>query len=251
MKGLAFLMKEIKEILKTHKIFILPAVFLFFAFSSPLTAKYINEILKSIGGVDITLPEPTYLDSYAQFFKNFNSICMIVLILSFMGTVVDEKVKGSVILVLTKHVSRMQFVTSKFIAAVVFFTVSYALSALACIYYTYLLFPKFYNENLWLSIVLFWIYGVFVISITVFSSTISKSHMMAAIFGFIGYIAAPLITYIPVIGRFTPGQLESLSMDILTGVKTVGDTVGPVIVTLLVIMLFLTGSVMVFRKQEV
>ncbi|WP_010243129.1 ABC transporter permease [Acetivibrio cellulolyticus] len=252
MTGFTFFIKELKEIIKTQKIFIIPSIFLLVAFSSPLSAKYINEILKMAGGnINIVLPEPKFTDSYAQFFKNFNSMCLFVMVLSFMGVIVDERVRGSMILVLTKRVSRTQFIVSKFTAAVTFYTLSFIVSVGACVYYTYLLFPTFYHENLWVSFLIFWLYGVFIISITVFASTITKTHMMAGVIGIIGLLAIPLIAFIPKIGKYTPGKLSELSTNILLGVNQASEALIPFIVTAALVIVLIILSVVTFKRQEI
>jgi ABC-2 type transport system permease protein len=255
MRQFAFLKKEINEIYKTSRIFIMPPIFLFFGFLSPLTARFMNELFKSMGGtlsggIEIKMPDPTYIDSYGQFFKNMTSTCIIVLILVFMSTVVDEKVKGSAVLILTKTVSRTMFILSKFSSAVILFTVSYIVSAAACIYYTYLLFGKFYVPNLELSIIAFWVYGIFIISITVLASVLGKSGTVSAVLAFLGFAAASAIAVLPHTGDYTPGALGGLSMQLLTGAKTAGDAAAPVVITALLAAAVIVGSITIFRKQE-
>ncbi|MFA6309628.1 MAG: ABC transporter permease, partial [Clostridia bacterium] len=188
MNKLEFFKKEIFEILKTPKIIVLPAVALFFGMLSPITAKFINELIKTLGGgISISFPEPTYIDSYVQLFKNHYTITAIVMIFVFMGLVAEEKQRGSAILVLTKNLSRLNFILSKFFASVLLFTFAYILSAVICIYYTFILFDEFWNPNLPLAIFMFWLYGVFLIALILFASIISRSPAIAALFGFIGF----------------------------------------------------------------
>lgn len=251
MRKLTFLKKEIYEIYKTSRIFIMPPIFLFFGFLSPLTARFMNELIKSLGGgIEIKMPNPTYIDSYGQFFKNMTSTCTIVLILVFMSTVSDEKIKGSAVLILTKTVSRAQFILSKFASAVILFTASYLISAAACIYYTYLLFGKFYGPNLELSHIAFWVYGLFIISLTILASVLGKSGTVSAVLAFLGFAAVSAIAVLPKVGEYTPGALGGLSMQLLTGAKTAGDSAAPVIITVLFAGAILTAAITVFRKQE-
>lgn len=253
MSSFAFLKKEINEIIKTHKIFILPLVFLFFGLLSPLTAKFTPELmesmLKSYGMAAIKLPEPTFLDSYAQLFKNISQLCFIV-ILVFVGTIVGEKVKGTAILVLTKPVSRTKFIISKFIAAVGLYTVAFILAGLACVYYTYLLFPVFYNDMLVLSLFTLWVFGAFLISMTIFVSTISKSFTLAAVLGIAGFLLTSASTIIPYVSKYSPGILGSLGLDILSGKKMPVDFIGPLITTIAISVVFIIGSIFVFKRQE-
>jgi ABC-2 type transport system permease protein len=250
MRRMAFLKKELVEILKTPKIIILPSIFLFIGLVSALTGRYMNELIASMSDLNIQLPEPVYLDSYAQLFKNLSMMGVIVVILTFMGIVVDEKVKGSAILVLTKSVSRTQFILSKLAASVLLFTVSYLLAVLGCVYYTYVLFPQFSNEYLPITLALFWIYGLFIIAATILASTISKSHTMAAVLGFLSYALVSALAAFPKIGTFSPGALPSLGLGLLSGTMKLSDMTGAVLVTLGAFIAIIAASIALFKRQE-
>jgi ABC-2 type transport system permease protein len=248
---MGFLKKEFNEIVKTQKLIILPVVFLFFGLSSPLIAKNMPELMKSLAGdMNIPIPKPVFWDAYAQFYKNLTQIGVIVMILTFMGMVVDEKVRGTAILVLTKGVTRAQFILSKLLASFVLFFASFSLGALACIYYTYLLFPSFDNGTLWLSLVSFLLYGLFIVSITLFASTISKSHVASAVIAFVGYAAFSAASYIPKVGKFLPGTLSDLSTQLLQGAKTSSDVIAPMIVTISLVALLIIITIADFNRQE-
>lgn len=251
MRALGFFKKEIREIFKTNKIIVLPVIFLFFGLISPLTAKYTNELLKSLGGFEFELPAPVYTDSYAQLFSNLGQIGIIVLILTLMGIVVEEKVKGSAILVLTKSVSRTQFILSKFVSAVLLFTFSYIISVAGCLYYTYALFTQFYNENLITALAMFWLFGVFITSIVLLASTIAKSNTIAAVIGFLGFIGMSALSALPRVGKYFPSALAGLNMHILTGAEKATAALWPTATALLAIILLVAASVISFNRQEV
>ena len=254
MSAFAFLKKEIFEIIKTHKIYILPAVFLFFGFLSPLTAKFAPQLmeatLKSYGMTFQKLPEPSFIDSYAQLFKNISQLCFVV-ILVFAGTIVGEKVKGTAILILTKPVSRAKFILSKFIAAISLYTAAFILASIACIYYTYLLFPVFYNDKLLLSLFTLWVFGAFLISLTIFVSTVGKSFTISAVLGIAGFLLISALTIIPYVGKYSPGIFGSLGLDILSGKSLPIDAVAPLITTIIVSVVFVFGSIFIFKRQEI
>ncbi|MCX8131919.1 MAG: ABC transporter permease [Clostridia bacterium] len=255
MINLTFFKKEMKEIVRTHKIIVLPAILLFFGLLTPMLAKYMNKILEPMlkkEGIDpgLLLKEPVLTDAYAQFFETFIQMGLIVVVLIFMGIVADEKVKGSVILVLTKSVSRSQFIISKFFASVLLFTFSFILSTVAFSYYTYILFSKFMLDYTILSFFMLWLLGVFLISVTVFASTISKSHISAAVTGFAGYALTMALSAVPYVKDFSPGILGDFGLQILAGTKTAQDTVLPVIITVILCVIFVAGSATVFKKQE-
>lgn len=253
MKKMAFLKKEFFEIIKTNKMIILPAIFIFFGLLSPITAKYTPQLLesmfKSYGMPSIKLPDPVFTDSYAQLFKNVTQLCFII-ILVFAGTIVGEKVKGTVMLVLTKPVSRANFIISKFIAAIALYSISFILACSACVYYTSLLFPEYYNNHLALSLFSLWAYGTFFIAMAIFSSTISKSFAAASILGIAGFLLVSGSTIIPYVSKYSPGILGTLGLEILTGKSASADLIAPLAVTIFLAAAFIVGSVFVFRNQE-
>ena len=122
MRGyLAFVKKELLEQVRTCKLLILLLVFLYFGMLSPLMAKLMPEILSQMpmDGITITIPDPTAIDSYSQFFKNLTQMGLIVLVLLFSGTLTTELSKGTLINVLTKGVTRYAVILAKYTVALV------------------------------------------------------------------------------------------------------------------------------------
>lgn len=113
-----FFVKEVREIARTWRIWVLPSIVLFFALSGPVLAKVMPEILRSmpseqLGGAVIQLPEPTWRDAYAQWVKNLTQIVTFALLIMLGGTVATEVRSGTAVMVLTKPVSRAAFVLAK------------------------------------------------------------------------------------------------------------------------------------------
>lgn len=116
MRGyLAFVKKELLEQVRTYKLLILFLVFFIFGMLSPLMAKLMPEILSQMpmDGITITIPDPTAIDSYSQFFKNLTQMGLIVLVLLFSGTLTTELSKGTLINVLTKGLTRYAVILAK------------------------------------------------------------------------------------------------------------------------------------------
>ena len=253
MSFLVFIKKEIMEAYKTPKVIILGALFLLFGIMSPLTAKYMNEILAMVGeqeGINIVLPDPTYIQSYEQFFKNIYFMMTIVIILVFAGTVAEEKSRGTAVLVLTKCLSRSGFVMGKLIAALLVFTFTYAASTAICVYYTSLMFPQYINSSIGSALLLYWIFGCLMIALTLLVSILSKSMTIAAVTGFICYVIISAISAIPYVGKYTPGILQGLSTELSYGIKTPGEAIIPALITVATGVIAVTAGLIAFRKQE-
>ena len=138
----AFFRKELLEIFKTAKIYIIPLLFLLFGFTSPVITKLLPDILAGLGEMEITLPEMSWVDAFGQFFKNLNQIGIVAVVLVFMGSVAEEKHRGTAIMVLSKPVSKAAFVLAKFGAAALLVLFSLIPAHLACYIYTKVLFGE-------------------------------------------------------------------------------------------------------------
>ena len=122
----AFLRKEFTEQLRTYKLLIMLIVFTIFGMMSPLLAKLMPEIFASLGteGLTINFPEPTYMDAYAQLFKNVTQMGVIVLLLVFAGSMSQELSRGTLVNVLAKGLPRIAVVLSKFVACLTLWAIS-------------------------------------------------------------------------------------------------------------------------------
>lgn len=253
-----FLRKEMREILRTSKIYVLPSLFLFFGFSSPLLAKLTPELIKLAGentsGVKIILTaEPTALHAWQQLLKNLGT-GLLVIILVFMGTVLDERLRGTTVPVLTKPLKRAEFIWAKFASAALLVTLSTFLAALAGTYYTLILWPARPEIVPGIQAVfLFWIYALFTTALAVLSSTLAKNSMLAA-----GGAAAChlLLSVLASLGgrfaAYNPGGLMAQASKLIAPDPhaAFADSRPTVVLTILatLFLIWLAGSI--FRRQE-
>jgi ABC-2 type transport system permease protein len=250
---LIFTGKEIREHIRSYRLLILGIVFILFGIMSPATAKLTPEILKMVGtgsGISVTLPPVTVLDSYVQFFKNMNSIGVIIILLVFAGLVVDEKVKGSASLILTKNLSGPAFLLAKYAAAALLWTVIFAVGVLVCQGYTLWLFPGETAANLFLGFSSYWLYGLLLLAITTLASVLAKGHGLATLGAFAGW-GLLLLSMIPAkIARYSPAALGSMNLPLIAGSTQSGDLLIPSLLALALILLCLGGAAWSLSRQE-
>ncbi len=252
MKIKALLKKELLEILRTYKIYVIPVIFLFFGLLSPITAKIMPDLLKSMAGeFKIELPPSTWHDSYGQFFKNLNQIGLLAVILTTMGTVADEKARGTALLVLARPISRHAFILSKWMGNITLLIFSIASSYVACTYYTYVLFPQ---TNVGASLeatLLFLIYAVFISSLTIFASSITASNIGAGGIAIAGFFVTSILPSLhKSFAKYSPGALTALEMKIINGSATIGSASWAIIITTILSVALVTLGSYIFSKQE-
>ena len=121
MTGLPLLIrKEMLEQVRTMRLWVVMIVFALFAIVSPLTAKYLPDIVRALAGDQLNLasvlPTPSTPDAVDQFLKNLTQFGALAAILLAMGSVATEKDRGTAAFVLTKPASRAAFLVAKLVA---------------------------------------------------------------------------------------------------------------------------------------
>lgn len=254
MKGyIAFVKKEIIENIRTFKLLILFAVFFIFGMMSPLAAKLTPEILKNFvtEGISFTIPDPTAIDSYMQFFKNNGQMGLLVLVLVFGGTLTSEYSKGTLINILTKGLSRKTVILAKFTVASLLWTFSIIISAVTTYGYTVYLFPNDKVYNVILSIGSLWLFGIFLIAAIIFASTFVKSSYSCLLIVVIVITALFMINIAPAAKPYNPIYLASMNVNMLAENFDFADAVKSAVVTVVLIIGMLMASLTLFDRKRI
>ena len=132
--------KEVKEQIRTQKLLLLSLVFIFFGVLSPILTKNLQEIVRSAMGIEVPPAQP--VDAYLQFFKSVNQLGILVFVLLFMGCVALEKERGTAAMILSKPVSRLEFILSKYVTTVAAAVFALFVGGMLCYGYTGTLFEE-------------------------------------------------------------------------------------------------------------
>jgi len=250
---IAFVKKELVENIRTYKAFIMVVVFLLFGFMGPALTKLTPEILKmaTTSGVNITIPIPTALDSWAQFFKNVGQLGLIVLVIVFCGMMAHEFSRGTLINMLTKGLNRSTVILSKFTMATVIWTLSY----LICLAVSYIYTAYYWKMNgmhhVFLSFFSMWLFGVLLIALVLFGGVLFKNTIGSLLFAGGASVVMMLINIAPKLQKYNPGTLASGNMPLLTAQKDVSDFMPAVIICAALIIILTVTSIAVFNKKQV
>jgi len=244
------LRKEFLESWRTYRAIVLLAVFVLFGILSPVGARYLPELLKTMDmqGMVIQIPPPTIADANVQFVKNMSQIGTIVMILVAMGVVARERDKGTVAFTLSKPASRGAFLLAKFLALAVIVWASLAVAALAHLFYTGLLLGPLSFRACAVMTTLVGLYLTTILALAFLGSTVTKSLAVAAAVGFGGYLALSLAGGLPRVGKFMPGDLLGRALAAGNGAAQAGW--GSALVSLWLIVACLALAWAVFRKAE-
>lgn len=147
---LALMRKEYMEATRTGKIMIIILLFVLFGIMSPAVAKLTPWMMKMLSdsmaesGLIVTNVQVDALTSWTQFFKNI-PIALIAFVLIFSDIFTKEYKSGTLLLVLTKGLSRYKVVLAKTVLLLSIWTVGYEI----CFTITY---KPFFLSKMYLSI---------------------------------------------------------------------------------------------------
>ena len=240
---------------KTSKFIIFPVLLVMLAIMSPLTARYLNEILAYTlegTGIVIDLGMPTVIESYSQYIGNLYELYLYVVIFVAAGMFINDKTKGLLPLIISKPISRTKYIVSKYLSLNIFLLISLLIGYFVFDYYTFFLFSEIDMIGMFYATLLFFVYLLYVTSITLFSATHTKSYLLAIIttFGIILFLGALKLWEVGVL-KFIPGYLMNNIISILMNTAETSDIIYNVLLTLAISIVFVVLSIIRFRKQDI
>ena len=248
----AFVRKELLELRKTWRLWVLGGVFVFLGIGTPILAAATPALLEMTAerspGVSISFPAPTAADAYLQFLGNLAQLALLVVIITGAASVASEHRAGTSVLVLTKPLSRGAFVTAKAVSGLLLLLLATAAGAALCIAVTVALFdtafiaPFIASVGLWLAL------GAMFVTLMVLLSAATGRQATAAGIGLGVYVALFVLTGFPAARDRTPAGILAAN-DALAKGRDV-TLAAPLVTTLALAALFVAAAVVVFRRKE-
>lgn len=255
MKSLvAFIKKEVLEQLRLGKITVTGILFIIFGVMNPAIAKLTPWLLEMMSdalaesGMTVTGVTVTALDSWVQFFKNM-PIALIAFVLLESSIFTKEYSSGTLVLSLTKGLQRFKVVISKASVLTALWTASYWLCYAVTYGYNAYFWDNAVAKSLGFSVVLWWLFGIFVISLMTLFSTLAVSNT-GVLIGTGGTVfASYLIGLIPKAGKYTPTFLTGGS-SLIYGAAEVKDFIAAIIITVALSLICFAASLPLFNKKH-
>lgn len=256
MSGLAILVrKEFLEAWRTRRLPVVATLFLVVGMISPLTAKYLPDILKAALGDQLTVPVPTPTATMAieQLQKNLAQIGALVAIALAMGSIAGEVDRGTAALVLAQPATRPAFLAAKLIAIGATLALATLLAAAAAWLYTAVLFEPLPLGG-WLAMAgLSWLALAAWSALTFLASAATGSTTAAAGLGFVAWVGVSIAAIVPALDRLLPTGLVTPAIQLAAG--TGGDVdlgwlTTAAAGTAVIVVASLAGAVFAFRGRE-
>ena len=168
-------------------------------------------------GLIVTNVQVDALTSWTQFFKNI-PIVLIAFVLIYSDIFTKEYKSGTLLLVLTKGLSRYKIVLAKTVLLLSLWTVGYGICFAITYGYTAYFWDNSIANNLFFSVTIWWLFGIWVLCLIVlFSSLLQNSTGVSLCTGG-PVLSAYLLSIIPKIKAYSPTVLMH-ACSLLMGVE--------------------------------
>lgn len=251
----ALLRKELVEAWRTRRLPVVALLFVAVGIVSPLTARYLNEILgAALGGeIPVPLPEPTAATALEQLQKNLAQLGALAAIALAMGSVSGELDRGTAALVLAQPVTRPAFLLAK-LAGIGLVLGACTLVGVAVAWaYTLVLFGDVPLAGWLVFAILAWLALLAWAALTFLASAATGSTMAAAGIGFVALVVLSLLAIVPAIDRLLPTGLATPAALIALGQGAAVDAAKlatAVAGTLVLVGLAAGGAIASFGRRE-
>ncbi len=251
---LAFIKKEITEQLRSGKLMILGILFVLLGVMNPAVAKLTPWLLEVMAdslaesGMTVTNVTVSAMDSWVQFFKNM-PIGLIAFVLLQSSIFTKEYSSGTLVLSLTKGLERFKVVISKTVVLTVLWTLGYWL----CFEITYGYNAYFWDnsvaQNLIFSVVCWWLFGLFVISLMILFSAIANANTGVLVGTGSVVLVCYLLGLLPTASKYLPTLLANGNA-LIYGVEDAKTYTAALIVSAIATIICFSVSIPIFNKKQ-
>jgi len=239
------------RLLRTRRWLSIAAVLLMFGFLSPITVRYIEDILEQLGPTDlqITLPAASPYRAMQEFVGNIQQLgTLVVVLVSASALAFDSRPEVAVFL-RSRVRSTRELILPAFAVNAGFAGLAFGLGAAAAWYETEVLLGSLPAGRTLAAIAGGALFQAFIVATVALAAGLSRSFLQTAILSVGLLLSLPLLGLVGVISPWLPSQLSTALAD-LQRPRDFMDYARPLTVTLAAIPLFLAIAVRRLDRRE-
>jgi ABC-2 type transport system permease protein len=240
------------RLLRTHRWLTLLFFFVSFGLLSPLTVRYLADILETVGGTNfqVTVGETVPTDGMREYMGNVQQLgTLIVVLISATAFSIDSRPELSVFF-RSRVSSVMTLLLPKFGVNAAFAAAAFGLGAVAAWYETEVLLGSLPFGRTLMGILSGMAFQVFIVATVALAAGIARNFAQTAVVAVALLLSLPLLGLIEPIAAWQPGRLATFLADLQQG-RTALDYLRPILVATLLIPTFLVYAARRLDRREI
>lgn len=247
--------KEMLEHWRNKKWIWVPLVMMLVAMMDPVSIYFLPEIIDQVGdvpdGMVLEMPALEPVEAFMMSIEALSTYGVVIITLMMMGTIAGERKAGVTEIILAKPVKFRHYLSSKWLGFISISLTSLVLSLGLSAYYVALLYGSIRLYPLLLTISLYSLWFMFVVTLCIFYHTICRSAgvVVACTIGTLAVMAG-VNAAIGHKATWFPNNLSTHLNELLL-TETIPDALyGTIGIILLLILILSVAAVKIFQRQE-
>ncbi len=249
------LARDLREQLKTYRVLIAVIIFGVFGMTAPLAMKMLPEMMPvtDTGSLTMTITgEASVIDAALQYMSFISQMALLLVIIFAMGTVAGDKSRRVAAMMLTKPISRRDYLLSRYTANAMVIVGGNILGTAVFYIYSVIIFDYFSPAGVPLSIVCTSAFLLVALSLTTFYSTLVRSSGAAAGLALISTFSVFVIPGLfEPLKKYGPGYLVEVSSGIICRTSGFGEALPSLASATVLIVAFASGAVYIFNRKDI
>lgn len=219
------------RLVRTRRWIGLAGAFLFFGFLGPITARYIEDILKNFGGdVQVTVPPPVPADGITQYVSNAAQIGLLVAVgIAAAALAFDAKPQMGIFL--RTRVRRVgAIIIPRYVVTTGAVVACFVLGSIAALYESVVLIGSLSFGGWLLGTLLGSLYLMFAMALVALVAARAGSVLLTVVISVVVLLLLPVLGVAPALGNWLPSHLVG-AVDGLVRNAAFSDYAGAAVVT--------------------
>jgi ABC-2 type transport system permease protein len=242
---------ELWRITRTRRLLAIFAVYLFFGLTGPFTARYLGEILDTLGteGIQVQFPEPVPADGIAQFTGNVTQIGLLVVVLVASAALAFDARREMAIFLRTRVNSVSAIVLPAYVVNAGTAAAGLLAGTFAAWYETVVLIGPLPAGRMVLGTALGVLFLAFAVAVVAVAAAMFRGVLATAGATLVLLLSLAILGSIGALREWLPTTLASAAAGLTTG-EDPADYLRSTIVTVLATVVALYGSTLLGRRRE-
>jgi ABC-2 type transport system permease protein len=238
------------RLVRTRRLLVVLAVYVFFGLSGPVTTRYLPQILNRVGnGVQVQLPPPTPAQGLAQFANNASQIGLLVaLIIAASALAVDSRTEMAIFL-RTRVSSLREIIVPAYAMSTAAAVAAQVAGTAAAWYETAILLGAPSPASMLLGTAFAALFLVFAVACTAVVAYVARSVLATVGITLVIMLVMATLGSVPHVGRWLPTTLLSALPKLVSG-SPASDFYPSAVVALVVTVAALPLAVRLASRRE-
>lgn len=239
------------RLLRTHRLWVVVGIYVFFGVLGPLSAAYLPEILARFGGdMQVTVPDPTPASGMAQFGSNAGQLGLLAVLVVAAGALAFDARPTWAAFLRTRAPRLQDVVVPRVVVPATLAAGALAAGTAVAAVTTTLLIGAPDVGLVAVGALHGTVYLAFAVAVVAGAASIARTALSTVLLAVAVLLALPLLQLVPGIGDWVPSRLLGAGDALLAGVPA-RDLLPPMLVGIATIPLLVAGAVVRLSRREV